>query len=120
MALEAERRPEDERRVFSMIVENHMKADAEIARFRTDNSVTHADIVIARVIVPHERRSGETAQEAYERELRVGYSEGDDLMAATRYGVLMLRDARDLNPPRLQLSLYNRPRLLGENAWMAG
>ena len=72
-ALEAERKPQAEQRVFSMIVENHMKADAEIARFHADNGVTEADLVIAWVIIPHERRSGETAQEARERELRGGY-----------------------------------------------
>ena len=49
-----------------------MEADVEIARFRAYNSVTEADLVIARVIIPHERRSGETAQEARERELRGG------------------------------------------------
>jgi len=39
-------------------------------------------------------------------------------MAATRYGVMMLRNASEVNPPRLQLS-FGRPKLLaGENAWM--
>jgi hypothetical protein len=44
--------------------------------------------------------------------------EGDDLMAATRYGVMMLRDARAVDVPRLKLS-FGRPKLHGgDNAWM--
>ena len=67
--LEAERKlAQRERRVFGMIVENHMESGAEIARFQADNGVTDADLIIARVIIPDERRPGETAQEAYERE----------------------------------------------------
>ena len=56
------------RRVLRMIVEKHWNADAEIAAFRAANGVAGDDLdtkievaqitLIARVIVPHERREG--------------------------------------------------------------
>jgi hypothetical protein len=57
------------RRIFSMIVENHMNADVEIKAFAERNGATDDDLIIAVAFVPHERRPGETAKEAYEREL---------------------------------------------------
>jgi hypothetical protein len=52
-----------------MIVENHMNADAEIKAFVERNGTTKEDLIIAVAFVPHERRPGETAKQAYEREL---------------------------------------------------
>ena len=57
------------RRIFSVIVENHMNADAEIKAFVERNGATDDDLIIAVTFVPHERRAGETAKEAYEREM---------------------------------------------------
>jgi hypothetical protein len=56
--------------IFQMEVENHISADAEIAVFCKQHGVTDNDMVIARIIIPYKKRSGETAREAYERELR--------------------------------------------------
>jgi hypothetical protein len=55
--------------------------------------------------------------------MRRGFAHGtpstlNNQMAATRYGALMLRNAREVNPPRLQLS-YGLPKVHGgDNAWM--
>jgi hypothetical protein len=57
-------------RIFQMKVENHVNADAEIAAFCKQHCVTDDDMVIARIIIPYKQRPGETAREAYERELR--------------------------------------------------
>ena len=78
-AIESRRMPKRARRTFCMIVENHLKADDEMARFRADNGVADDDLLIARIIIPHEIRPGETASEAYQRELatlqEVGYGQ---------------------------------------------
>ena len=58
-----------QRRVFQVLVENHMESDAEIARFCAEHGVTDDDTLIVRTFIPHEARPGETAQEAYQREL---------------------------------------------------
>jgi hypothetical protein len=68
-ALEAQRKPRVQR-AFTMVVENHMRRDEEVARFRAEHGVTNDDVLIVQVIVPFEARPGETAKEAYERELR--------------------------------------------------
>ena len=68
-AIESRRMPKRARRTFCMIVENHLKADEEMARFCADNGVADDDLLIARIIIPHEIRPGETASEAYQREL---------------------------------------------------
>jgi hypothetical protein len=72
-ALESRRMPKRAPRIFRMIVE----ANAEMARFRADNGVADDDMLIARIVVPHDMRLGETASEAYQRELAtqqgVGY-----------------------------------------------
>jgi hypothetical protein len=47
-----------------------MRADEEIARFCAEHGVTDSDLLIAQVVVPFEMRPGETAKDAYERELR--------------------------------------------------
>jgi hypothetical protein len=59
-----------EQRSFMMVVKNHMRKDEEIARFCAQHGVTNSDLVIVRTIIPFETRPGETAKEAYERELR--------------------------------------------------
>src|SRR5262249_20584188 len=67
--LEAHRKP-PEQRSFVMVVRNHMRKDEEIARFCAEHGVTDSDLLIAQVVVPFETRPGETAKDAYERELR--------------------------------------------------
>jgi len=57
-------------RVFTMLVRNHMRRDEEVARFCAEHGVTDSDLLIARILIPFETRPGETAKEAYERELR--------------------------------------------------
>ena len=47
-----------------------MRTEEEIARFRAEHGVTDSDLLIAQVVVPFEIRPGETAKDAYERELR--------------------------------------------------
>jgi hypothetical protein len=47
-----------------------MRADEEIARFCAEHGVTDSDLLIAQILVPFEMRPGETAKDAYERELR--------------------------------------------------
>ena len=42
----------------------------ELARFCAEHGVTDSDLLIAQVLVPFETRPGETAKDAYERELR--------------------------------------------------
>jgi hypothetical protein len=42
----------------------------EIARFCAEHGVTDSDLLIAQILVPFETRPGETAKDAYERELR--------------------------------------------------
>ena len=44
--------------------------------------------------------------------------ENDDLMAATRYAIMMLRHARNLKPTRL-LRFLPRPSLTGGRSWMS-
>ena len=68
-ALQALRKP-PEQRIFTVLVRNHMRADEEIARFCAEHGVTDSDLLIAQVVVPFETRPGETAKDAYERELR--------------------------------------------------
>ena len=68
-AMESRLMPKRAPRTFRMIVENHLEADDEIARFCAANGVADDDLLIARIIVPHEIRLGETASEAYQREL---------------------------------------------------
>jgi hypothetical protein len=68
-ALEAQRKPRAQR-VFTVLVENHMKRDQHLARFCAENGVTEHDLLIVTTLVPFETRPGETAKEAYERELR--------------------------------------------------
>jgi hypothetical protein len=41
-----------------------------IARFCAEHGVTDSDLLIAQILVPFETRPGETAKDAYERELR--------------------------------------------------
>src|SRR5262245_65431229 len=67
--LEAQRKP-PEQRSFIMVVKNHMRRDEEVARFCADHGVTDSDLLIARILIPFETRPGETAKDAYERELR--------------------------------------------------
>jgi hypothetical protein len=59
-----------EQRSFMMVVKNHMRKDEEIARFCAQHGVTEHDLLFVRTIVPFETRPGETAAEAYQRELR--------------------------------------------------
>ena len=68
-ALQAQRKPPPERRIFTVLIRNHMRTDEEIARFCAEHGVTDSDLLIAQV-VPFETRPGETAKDAYERELR--------------------------------------------------
>jgi len=68
-ALQAQRKP-PEQRVFTVLVRNHMRTDEEIARFCAKHGVTDSDLLIAQILVPFEMRPGETAKDAYERELR--------------------------------------------------
>src|SRR5215813_9477001 len=68
-ALQAQRKP-PEQRIFTVLVRNHMRADEEIARFCAEHGVTDSDLLIAQVVVRFETRPGETAKDAYERELR--------------------------------------------------
>ena len=56
-AMESRRMPKRTPRTFRMIVENHLNADDEIARFRADNGVTDDDLLVARVIVPTANRA---------------------------------------------------------------
>ena len=41
----------------------------EIARFCAEHGVTDSDLLIAQILVPFETRPGETAKDAYEREV---------------------------------------------------
>jgi hypothetical protein len=59
-----------QQRTFTALIRNHMRRDEEIARFCAEHGVTNSDLVIVRTIIPFETRPGETAKEAYERELR--------------------------------------------------
>ena len=68
-ALEAQRKARA-RRFFRVVVRDHRRRDEEVARFRAEHGVTSDDILFVRCFVPYECRPGETAAEAYERELR--------------------------------------------------
>jgi hypothetical protein len=68
-AVEAQRKPRTQR-VFTVLVENHMRRDEEVARFCAEHGVGKDDLVLVQILVPYEQRSGETAKQAYERELR--------------------------------------------------
>ena len=69
-ALQAQREP-PEQRIFTVLVRNHMRTDEKVARFCAEHGVTDSDLLIAQNLVPFEtRRPGETAKDAYERELR--------------------------------------------------
>ena len=46
-----------------------MRKDEEIARFCAQHGVGGSDLLIVRTLIPFETRPGETAKEAYEREL---------------------------------------------------
>ena len=81
-AIEARHRPRQ--RIFSMIVQNHMRDDAEIEAYRAEHGVTDDDMLIVRVVIPFEQRPGEAAQTAYQRERRsIGRPISDD----PRHGV---------------------------------
>jgi hypothetical protein len=69
-AVEAQRNSRAQR-VFTVLVKNHMKRDEEVARYCAEHGVGKDDLVLVQVIIPFETRPGETAKEAYERELRV-------------------------------------------------
>jgi hypothetical protein len=58
------------RRALALVVEDHRQAKAEIERFCAEHGVSDEDLLCVRVIVPFEQRPGETAREAYEREMR--------------------------------------------------
>jgi len=62
---------------FYGLVRNHMRTDEEIARFCAEHGVTDSDLLIAQILVPFETRPGETAKDAYERELRAMASNDD-------------------------------------------
>jgi hypothetical protein len=49
------------RRIFSVIVENHMNADAEIKAFAERVGTTNDDLIIAVAFVPHGRQPGDPA-----------------------------------------------------------
>ena len=68
-ALESKLAPQRASRTFTTTVENHTVADDEVARFCAENGVAEGDLLIARVMVPHEIWPGETVSEAYQREL---------------------------------------------------
>jgi hypothetical protein len=68
-ALVAQRKP-PEQRTFMMVVRNHMRKNEEIARFCAQHDVRGSDLLIVRTLIPFETRPGESAKEAYERELR--------------------------------------------------
>ncbi len=68
-ALESKLAPQKATRTFTMTVENHMVADDALARFCAENGVAERDLLIARVMVPHEIWPGEMAADAYRREL---------------------------------------------------
>jgi hypothetical protein len=55
---------------FTVLVRNHMRTDEEIAPFCAEHGVTDSDLLIAQILVPFKTRRGETAKDAYERELR--------------------------------------------------
>jgi hypothetical protein len=55
--------------LFTVLVRNHMRTDEEIARFCAEHGVTDSDLLIAQILVPFETRPGETAKDAYEREV---------------------------------------------------
>jgi hypothetical protein len=67
-ALEAQRKFRRQR-VFTILIENHMKRDQELARFRAEHGVSESDVVTVQTLIPYEQRAGETAKESYEREL---------------------------------------------------
>src|SRR5215467_13136623 len=69
-ALQAQRKPPSERRIFTVLIRNHMRTDEEVARFCAEHGVTDSDLLIAQILVPFETRPGETAKDTYERELR--------------------------------------------------
>ena len=48
-ALQAQRKP-PEQRVFTVLVRNHMRTDAEIARFCAEHGVTDSDLLIAQIL----------------------------------------------------------------------
>ena len=75
-ALQAQRKP-PEQSFFTVLVRNHMRSDEEIARFCAEHGVTDSDLLIAQILVPFETRPGETAKDAYERELRAMASNDD-------------------------------------------
>jgi hypothetical protein len=74
LGLDRKREPESDHpepgRFFRVIVKDHRKRDEEVARFRAEHGVTSDDILWVRCIIPYECRPGETAAEAYQRELR--------------------------------------------------
>jgi hypothetical protein len=62
-ALQAQRKPPPERRIFTVLIRNHMRTDEEIARFCAEHGVTDSDLLIAQILVPFETRPGETAKQ---------------------------------------------------------
>jgi len=48
-ALQAQRKP-PEQRIFTVLVRNHMRTDAEIARFCAEHGVTDSDLLIAQIL----------------------------------------------------------------------
>jgi len=84
-ALQAQRKPPAQR-IFTVLVRNYIRTDEEIARFCAEHGVTDSDLLIAQILVPFETRPGETAKDAYERELRA--------LAARRQGQVLTRRER--------------------------
>ena len=58
------------RRFFNTSRYLNAQGNEEIARFCAEHGVTDSDLLIAEILVPFETRPGETAKDAYERELR--------------------------------------------------
>src|SRR5262245_20930804 len=68
-AVEAQRKARAQR-FFRVVVRDHRRRDEEVARFPAEHGVAADDFLLVRVLIPFERRPGETAKDAYERELR--------------------------------------------------
>jgi hypothetical protein len=57
-------------RIFIMHAQNHLTVDEEAAKFREERGLTDRDFLIVRCSIPNATRPGETARDAYWRELR--------------------------------------------------
>jgi|SRR5262245_27990597 len=82
-AVEAQRKARAQR-FFRMVVRDHRRRDEEVARFRAEHGVTSDDILWVRCIVPYGCRPGETAAEAYQRELREMASKKQEALGDAR------------------------------------